>query len=226
MPRSPGVSPIRSGPVSFRSPAARQLRGDGADPRKPWRRLAVRADRPPQDDPDMGRRRADPELVIAAARPQGDPHRRGRPSRPRAWRRRDRRQQPRRAPARPRPRQRRRPRRDRRRDQRSNGELGRRRGPVGTRHRDRARSRGTGRAARPARLLGAGRRGHSGCRTRAGDPPRGADAGYGAPRHADPGRPHSRSRRRAGTRPPLIGRRAATAATPARHRPAGTPRVA
>ena len=53
--------------------------------------------------PDLGRPRRDPELVAAADRPQGDPHRRGRAARRRARGRRHRRQQPRRTATRPRP---------------------------------------------------------------------------------------------------------------------------
>ena len=100
----------------FELPAARQLRRATGRP-------IGRSDRPATGRPrrtettletrtltwaDLAR---DPELVVAAARPQGDPDRRGRPARGRARRRRDRRQQPRRPPARPRPGDRRRPRR-------------------------------------------------------------------------------------------------------------------
>ena len=76
-------------------------------------------------------------LVVAAARAQGHPDRRGRPPRRRARRRRDRRQQPRRAPARPGAGRGRRPRRGRRGGRRPDRGLGRRRRPARPRHRDR-----------------------------------------------------------------------------------------
>ena len=141
--------------IRVRAAAARQLPRGGGDARQPRRRRARVAER---DDPHLGRPRRDPGLVRPAARPQGDPHRRGRPPGGGARRGRHRRQQPRRPPARSGPGGGRRARRGRRRGGRPDRGLGRRRRPPRPRHRDRPGARRARRPGRPAGLLGAGDR--------------------------------------------------------------------
>ena len=80
------------------APAARQLRRRRGDPREPPSRSAGRPRRLRRrsvHDPDLGRSRPDPVVVVVAARAEGDPDGRGRVAGGRSWRRRDRRQQPR-----------------------------------------------------------------------------------------------------------------------------------
>ena len=122
----------------------------------------------------------------AAARPEGDPDRRGRPPGGRARRRRDRRLEPRRPPARPVARRRSTRSRRSSRPSRADRGLGRRRRPARPRRRDRARARRARRARRPADPVGArgGRSGRRGAGAR--DPARGVRARADAARRADP----------------------------------------
>ena len=192
--RRPAESrPARARPSQRLQPPGRSPHAE--PPRLARRRRVLprhaRADR--RLEPDLARPRMASHRVSAPARPQGDPHARGRDSRLRARVRRDRRLQPRREAARRRAGQPRCAPGGGRGSRRARGGLRRRRRSPGHGRRQGARARRTRRLRWAARALGTRRRRRGGSPPRAGDVPRGDRARAAPAWLPDPRRRRARS---------------------------------